>query len=279
MLSFGVIIRVMALPLPEFERPPVDEMVIGVQFDPLPNFHAAHFGLFWTRIRAEYPHTEDQAPLAPAVEPPEIQPSSPNVSIAFAAPLLSRCWFLNEDKTELIQIQRDRFLRNWRQVNGNEPYPRFSRLARDFQRAWNEFLAFAGDQGLGSVKVSQCELAYINYIEKEAGWSELGELHGVFPCLRPREQRGFLPPAETLSWQARYRLPEGRGRLRVEMSPAFRGRDMKLVLSFTLTARGTPAGDSPEQIAAWFELSHEWIVRAFAELTSSTAHELWRERS
>src|SRR5579875_1110491 len=235
----------MTPPLPEFERPPVDELVMGIQFAPLPNFHAAHFGLFWTRIREEYPHTEDRAPLGPVIESSEIKPPSSVVEFT-AQPLLPRCWFLNEDKTQLILVQRDRFLRNWRQVKGNEPYPRFSRLAHDFQRAWNEFLTFAGAQGLGPIKVNQCELVYINYIEKGAGWSELGELHGVFPLLRPREQGRFLPPAETLSWQARYRLPEGRGRLYVEMNPIFRGRDMKLVLSFALTARGTPVNESPE---------------------------------
>jgi uncharacterized protein (TIGR04255 family) len=270
----------MALPLPEFERPPVDEMVMGVQFDPLHNLHAAHLGLFWSRIQKEYPHTEDQTPLSPTVEPSDIKPSAPTVSaIALTVPPLPRCWFLSEDKTQLIQVQRDRFLRNWRQVKGNEPYPRFTRLAREFQRAWNAFLSFAGEQGLGSVKVNQCELAYINNIEKGVGWSELGELHGVFPLLNPREQGSFLPSAEALSWQARYKLPEGRGRLHVEVSPIFRGRDMKLVLSFALAARGAPAGDSSEQIAAWFELSHEWIVRSFAELTSSTAHEFWGKKS
>lgn len=270
----------MTPPLPEFECPPVDEMAMGVQFDPLPNLNAAHLGLFWSRIREEYPHTEDQAPLVPSIEPSEIQPSAPTVSVtALTVPRLPRCWFVSEDKTQLIQVQRDRFLRNWRQVKGDEPYPRFGRLSRDFLRAWEEFLFFAGDQGLGSVKVNQCELAYINNIEKGVGWSELGELHGVFPFLRPREQGSFLPSAETLNWQARYRLPEGRGRLHVEISPIFRGRDMKLILSFALTARGAPAGDSSEQIAAWFELSHEWIVRAFAELTSSTVHERWRKKS
>lgn len=270
----------MTPPLPEFECPPVDQMAMGVQFDPLANFRSAHFGLFWERIREAYPHSEDQAPLIPTIEPPEIKPSPPNLSaVALTVPLLPRCWFMNEDKTQLIQVQRDRFLRNWRQVKGDEPYPRFGRLSHDFLRAWKEFLSFADDQGLGSVKVNQCELVYVNNIEKGVGWSELGELHGVFPLLRPYEQGSFLPAAETLSWQARYRLPEGRGRLHAEVSPIFQGRDMKLALSFALTARGTPGGESLEQIAAWFELAHEWIVRGFAELTSSTVHERWRKKS
>jgi uncharacterized protein (TIGR04255 family) len=272
-------IKAMAKPFPEFERPPVDEMAMGVQFDPLANFRAAHLGCFWARIREEYPHTEDQAPLFPTVEPSEIKPSPPTVSaVALTAPPLPRCWFLNKDKSQLIQIQRDRFLRNWHQVKGDESYPRFGRLFQDFRQAWDKFLTFVGEEGLGSIKVNLCELSYVNYIEKGTGWSELGELHGVFPLLRPQEEGSFLPPPETLSWQARYKLPGGRGRLYVEMNPVFRGRDLKLVLGFKLTARGAPAEGSSEQIAAWFELSHEWIAQAFAELTSPTAHELWGKK-
>jgi uncharacterized protein (TIGR04255 family) len=270
----------MPKPLPEFDRPPLDEMVMGVQFDPLPNFHAVHLGLFWSRIRTEYPHTEDQAPLAPTVELADIKPSPPTVkAVAYAVPPLPRCLFLTEDRTQLIQVQGDRFLRNWRQVEGNERYPHFRRLSEDFGRAWEGFIAFTNDHGFGPVKVNQCELTYINSIEKGAGWSELGELDGVFSVLRPRAPGGFLPPPETLSWQARYKLPDNRGRLHVEMNPVFRGRDLKLALSFNLTARGAPTGGSLEQVAEWFDLAHEWAVRAFAELTEPAAHKLWEMKS
>jgi uncharacterized protein (TIGR04255 family) len=267
-------------PLPEFERPPLDEMVMGVQFEPLPNFHAAHLGLYWSRIRAEYPLTEDQGPLAPVLEAPGITPAAAAVTaITLVVPPLPRCWFLTEDKTQLLQVQRDRFWRNWRQVQGNERYPRFAHLAGEFRRAWEGFLAFADDERLGPVKVNQCELSYINNIESGVGWKELGELDQVFTLLRPRPSESFLPPPEVLNWQARYKLPDGRGRLYVEMNPAFRQRDMKLVLGLNLTARGAPAGDSAEQIAAWFNLAHEWIARAFAELTGPAAHEVWGRRS
>jgi uncharacterized protein (TIGR04255 family) len=172
-------------------------------------------------------------------------------------------------------MQPDRFLRNWRQIKGNEHYPRFGQLFQDFKRAWEVFLKFIDEEHLGPVGVNLCELTYINNIDKEAGWSELGELDRVFPHLRPLELGSFLPPPEMLTWQARYRLPEGRGRLYAEMNPIFRGRDMKLVLSLNLTARGAPAGGSLEQISAWFELSHEWIIRAFVDLTGPVAHEFW----
>jgi len=251
---------------------------MGVQFSPLAGLGAARIGLFWSQIRDAYPLTEDQTPVAPAFEPAAIKPTEPVVFRVSAVPS-PRIFLLTEDKKELIQIQRDRFLRNWRKVEGNEVYPRFNRLSDRFQEAWEMFLRFAKQESLGSVDVSQCEIAYINHIEREAGWNDLGDFGEVFTIIRSGGSKGFLPPPEVLSWQTRYKLPDGRGRLHVEMNPIFRGRDMKLVLNLSLLARGAPAGNSAEQIAEWFALAHEWAIRAFVELTSSKAHQLWGLKS
>ena len=263
-------------PLPEFERPPLDEMVMGVQFDPLPNFKAAHFGLFWSRIRAEYPHTDDQVPLPTALEPAEIKPVAVSVqAVQMTAPPLPRCMFLAQDKTQLIQVQPDRFWRNWRRIEESTPYPRFDHLATKFNRDWEGFCRFADDERLAPVKVNQCELTYVNNIDRGSAWTEFGELDRVFPLQRYHKAGGFLPPPEMIAWQVRYKLPGGRGRLHVEMNPSLRGRDMKLVLGLNLTARGAPADGSAQQITAWFKLAHEWVVRAFAELTGPETHKLW----
>src|SRR5262245_24399625 len=109
-------ISAMSNALPEFDRPPVDEMVMGFQLDPLPGLRVAHLGLYWSRIRAEYPHTEDQPPLPSAVESEEIKPSEGVTTFAVSLSQLPRCWFVSGDKTQLIQVQRDRFWRNWRKV-------------------------------------------------------------------------------------------------------------------------------------------------------------------
>ncbi len=271
----------MANPTPKFERPPLEEMGMGVQFEPLPNFHAVHFGLFWPRVKAEYPQTEEQAPVPATRESPEfkLSPAATSSIITYSVPPLPRCWFLTDDKSELIQVQHDRFVRNWRRVEGGEEYPHFDQLYQDFKRDWEKFLAFANDQNLGPVRVNQCELVYVNNIERGDAWTELGELNGVFPVVCAQAPKAFLPPAEVLSWQARYKLPDERGRLYVEMSPGLRGRDMKIILSFNLTARGAPIDGSIEQITDWFDLAHEWVVRAFAELTGPRVHELWGMKS
>jgi hypothetical protein len=59
----------------------------------------------------------------------------------------------------------------------------------------------------------------------------------------------------------------------------FRARDLKMTLALNLIVRGAPAGGSLEQVSAWFDLAHEWIVRAFFELTGPEVHELWGARA
>jgi uncharacterized protein (TIGR04255 family) len=127
--------------------------------------------------------------------------------------------------------------------------------------------------------ITQCELTYINNIEQGMGWNTFADLGNVFPMLSTETAKGFLPESELTSWEAKYKLPGKSGRLHVEMNPALRGRDLKLILAMTLSARGNPVADSAEHLTAWFEQAHEWIVRGFHELTSSSMHELWKEQS
>ena len=48
--------------LPDFNEPPVIETVLGLQFDPIESFNVPHFGLYWSKIRADYP-TFDVQPI------------------------------------------------------------------------------------------------------------------------------------------------------------------------------------------------------------------------
>jgi len=268
----------MPKPLPEFDRPPLDEVVLGVQFEPLEKFRSGHLGLYWSRVKSRYPTTDDQPPLLHIKEKPEVEPQQPP-TVMLQLPSIPRCWFVDESKTLLIQLQQDRFIRNWRQVEGDEAYPRFPRLAQDFRREWEVFLAFLSDENLGEAKVNQCELTYVNNVERGSGWNELSDLPKVFSLLRAPKEGGFLPPPELMSWELRYKLPDGRGRLRAQMTPVFRARDMKMALQLNLTVRGAPAGASPEQVFAWFDLAHEWAVRGFCELTEPSMRQLWGEKS
>lgn len=111
--------------LPDFRKPPLAETVLSLQFEPIAGLTTAHLGLLWQRFREQLPLIEEQPPLPPVVEkfgPPA--PSQVEVTVEEKPPV-PRLWFLNQDKTELIQVQADRFIHNWRKIEGLELYPRF----------------------------------------------------------------------------------------------------------------------------------------------------------
>jgi uncharacterized protein (TIGR04255 family) len=264
-------------PLPEFELPPLDEVALAVHFQPLKAFHTAHHGLFWSTINDRFPTTESQAPAFTLIEQADFRPQRPMIEFG-PVPALSRSWFLDQTGNNLIQIQNDLFARNWRKLQGEESYPRFPHLLAEFRRDWQAFSSFIQKEGLGDIRIIQCELTYINHIERGAGRESLENLSEVFSSLRPPDQGAFLPAPEMFSWEAKYKLPDERGRLSIEVKPIFRGRDMKIVLLFQLIARGKPGGQNNGEIATWFELAHEWIVRGFHQLTSDQMHRLWKEK-
>ena len=57
--------------LPDYRNPPIDEVVIGVQFPPIPKFQDVHIGLYWQKVRNEYPRTETQPRIEGPIETPE----------------------------------------------------------------------------------------------------------------------------------------------------------------------------------------------------------------
>ena len=50
--------------LPDFNRPPLIEVALGVQFEPLPQMRQGHVGLFWAEIEALAPGQSAASTLA-----------------------------------------------------------------------------------------------------------------------------------------------------------------------------------------------------------------------
>jgi uncharacterized protein (TIGR04255 family) len=49
----------------KFDRPPVAEVACGILFGTTVPLRAAHIGLYWQRIRDEFPRIEEAPPLSP----------------------------------------------------------------------------------------------------------------------------------------------------------------------------------------------------------------------
>jgi len=262
--------------LPDFLKPPVDEVALSIQFSPIPGFNIQHYGVYWQNIRTEYPRFEVQQPIPNVTEQFGQGFFGRHLGLALLALPEVRGWCLDQTGNRLIQIQRDRFVYNWRKVSGTETYPRYPEIRRVLEKEWSRFCGFLRDEKLEAPKVNQCEVLYVNNIEYEKGWSGYGELDKVVATLAtPRSKTRFLPIPERVNMEVVYRLEEDAGRLYVLFNPVIRGRDAKEVLQMSLTARGAPKSSSESDIFAWLDLGRKWVVRGFADFTAEEMHQIW----
>ncbi len=264
--------------LPDFERPPVTEVVLGVQFKTEKPLRSPHLGLFWQTVREAFPDFSDQPPLEPQIEEldPEMLVVSPLPSLRIGTGIPApRCWFLDPSGNKLIQLQSDRFLHNWRKVTGEEPYPRYENIRDEFIRHWRGFVSFLNDVDLGAPTVTQAEVTYVNHIPKDSCWSEADDMPKVFSCLKLVDDTNRFGPMEIVGFTMRRRLPDNRGRLHVTAAPALSTKDKSIMIRMVLTTRGPVADSSDKSILGWMDMGRTVIVNSFTALTTPEAHKFW----
>ena len=272
--------------LPDFSDPPVTEVYLSVQFEPIKSLKAPHLGLFWAEIRNDFPEIEERPPIAPAFEGFG-QPERPKISLQFAQPdqpieEMSRYWFLNTKGTQLLQIQQDRFIHNWRKTDEADKYPRYEHIRATYKAGLKRFESFLENEEIGSSIVpKQCEVVYINHIvsSPDTGWADLGKIGNVLTTWKSHYSDDFLGDPEDVFLNARYRIPQDSphvGRLHIKVHPAFRSADQTPMLVVTLTARGMLPERETDRVFGFFDLGREWIVRAFTSITTPEMHRIWK---
>lgn len=253
--------------LPSFERPPVHEVALSVQFKPCTKLKTVHLGLLWGNLKAEYPSAEDLPPFADFEEI-----NSPRVELIHL-PQLRRVRMSRKDSTVSIQIQDTRFITNWVRSNTNVSYPRFRAIFAEFAEAFAKIEMFFREQEIGELEPTYYELTYVN---------ELGEVNdNLMPrlenllsfCKWNHIERNFLgdPTVVNFAWQ--FNMPNDEGKLILNVNPAKRSDGTEVVL-FILKCI-VPANKTASPLPVWFEAAHETIVRSFTELTTSAAHLEW----
>ncbi|MCL4850148.1 MAG: TIGR04255 family protein [Bryobacteraceae bacterium] len=264
--------------LPDFENPPVIETVLSAQFQPLGQMRTAHFGLFWNLIRDRYPTTEERSALDPVVERfPE--PVRRRLGVQFPileSPPLPRVWFVHKNQNELLQVQSDRFIRNWRKKGDGDTYPRYEKVRAWFNQDFREFQDFAAREKLGTIEVNQCEVTYVNHIVAGEGWTSHEDIDRVLTVWR-HPSGSFPGKTEDAVFHARFLIRDAAGhpvgRLHVDAQAALRNADNRPMFVVTLTARGM-LGKTTE----FLDLGRQWIVRSFAEITTPEMHLVWKRR-
>lgn len=266
-------------PLPptkvNFERPPVAEVALAVQLAQPATDDALTLGAFWPEIRADYPHLEPQAPLPPMSEDFEAT-GPPAISFQLLdRPPSGRYWFLSEDRTELVQVQPDRFAFNWRKEPTEATYPRYELLRERFFELFSKFVVTCSEHGR-AVTPTWCEVTYINPIEvdTEDGWPDLSV---VLKRVRAVELHGLTTPEDSTLIE-RYRLRrdgDSYGRFYVTANPALRVHDNAPLVMLTLVARGMAATQDTAGVIGFLDEGRDLIVNGFKDMTTDEMHKKW----
>src|SRR5258708_5333154 len=169
--------------LPDFTRPPLTEVVLSIQFASLVNLKGLHLGLFWKQLRKRYPDVSEQPPIQTSFETfgtPQL--SRPAFQFqTLLSPPMPRYWFERAGTPDLLQIQHDRIVHNWRMGETAIAYPRYEKIKAKFQKECEEFSKWLKGEGLGDIRPNQCELTYTNLIEFE----ESDRVHADLSKLTP----------------------------------------------------------------------------------------------
>lgn len=262
--------------LRDYNKPPVIETVLSIQFAPIQGLSIPHLGLYWAKIRQNYPHAEIRPPLGQTKEEFTSRTRKrADLGLEMVTEPSLRCWFTHSDMNQLIQVQKDRFIYNWKKSKETETYPRYEKIKERCLLEWEYFIAFLHEEGLSRPEANQCEVTYVNHIEYEQGWRTFGELNKVIAPWSGECSGKFLPAPESVGINASYVLRNNEGRLYISMEPVIRANDAKEVLQLTLTARGGPSSSTTEDIFRWLDLGREWVVEGFTDFTTTAFHNRW----
>ncbi len=253
----------------KYQNPPINEIVCGIRFDTIKPLQSGHLGLLWQKFMPDFPNTEDNN-LIGLVSGEEF--GEPN---QFPLP---RVWFIHRDENELIQVQRNWFLHNWRKIRPDDEYPGYERIFKNFEDYLSHFQTFLAEENLGSLMPKQYELTYIDLIPQSQGWENPKDLAKVFPnLLSGTRQSILLDNVIGINWQTILGLPNGLGQLMLLIRNAQRLPDNQQLLQIEFKA----LSNQPYQpMQVWFQAAHNAITQLFSSLVSEEIHEkFWGRKS
>lgn len=220
-------------------RPPIVELVIGVQFDPLAGLSNGHLGRFWAEVAREYPEVSDAPPIAPVVE-------SFTDDVEFGAPMIAVLPTRGDSRLRMaseagymVQVQNGWFVTNWIK-RGDARYPGFAAVRGVFDRELARFSSHLASAGLGALVPNMWEVTYIDHVAKSELWRGGQDTSRVLPGLlsAPRIDGG---ECEAVSGAWSFRLSRCRGRLAVTVQTV-RRRDGRSAAHHQHGARPGRAG-------------------------------------
>lgn len=255
--------------LPDYEQPPVIEVVIGLEFLPLPGLGAIGLVGLRERWRALFPKAQEHVPIVSSGQP-GIVIQGVGLQIGGGA-LPLRLWMISENEDKLLQVQNDRLVLNWRRLEGTQadgPYPRYKTLRPLFQDRLTDFMSYLTEEGIGDVQPTIAEVSFINAIEVPTGDPDLAH---VLSTARHADLPGRLVQSQTELVLDVSTEVEAQGN--TVITAQYRA-DNRLNLTVGTRLALGPA-DGTEQILSALDKAHNVGVNGFTSVTDPSMHEKW----
>lgn len=258
--------------LPDYERPPVVETVMGVQFAALPGFSVAHMGAFWESLgRDEWPVAMQERPIPASYERfSDGAEFGRRLNLELTDAPACRVQMVHSDKSRMVQVQNGRLHVNWIGLSGGD-YPRYAAVRDEFEDKLDRFEAFIEQDELGVLDIDQWEVTYVNHIRQGDLWTSPADWD-FFTPLRGVPSIDGVIEGESFQGEWHFVIPGQKGRLHVQWSHTRSATDGTPLVRLVLTARGA-VNDEPPLVG--IDLGRETIVRAFRELMSDDANRFW----
>ena len=262
--------------LPDFNSPPLAEVVLGVQFSAPLGFQVIRSKEVWDLFLHDYPESQEQPPLPPSFETfglPFQQASTPKIQF-YEGIVHPRFLFINPSGDQLIQFQSDRLMHNWKKLgNGTNHYPRYESMVSAFRNEFvqlQNYMKSLSDQ-TQNLSINQCEINYINHIDINRG-----EGHNFSDWLKFISLDNNTADDFFMAFRQVIRGSGGKpqGRFYAETTLGL-FPDGKEKIVFSLSVKGAPQENDITSALSFLDLGRDVIVNKFAELTTSKAHQHW----
>lgn len=257
--------------LPDFTDPPLDEVVLGVQFAPVLSYASVDARDVWELFRSEFPKVQEQLLLQPQFETFGGANLQPSFQFQVGAPPVgSRLWFISAQENHLLQFQSDRFLMNWRKNPNPQPYPRFEGIADAFEKNLISLASHLESHFDHATEINQAEVTYINIIPIDE-FSDVDQWFSVW--------NGGILNIEGLNTSFNEVIKDENGKPYARLFHAIQsvysidGKHKAFNLS--LTFRGKPSGTDVASAMHFLTTGREAIVMRFKQMTTDTAHRHW----
>lgn len=251
--------------LPKFTKPPVIEVVISVEFVPLAELNVVQLVQISEQWRDTYPLVTPQPPIL-SVPPPGSMLSGVGISINDTN---VRLWLTDESGHELLQLQNDRLVLNWRrQEDPDATYPSYKQLREVFAQRWEEFV---GRLPTGArLRPLTAEVTFVNKLEAVDG-APPGQLSGFIAPLSAPDLPG--EETSTIQTQLQYLVPisgDAPGQLIVTAVASSSGAQLNVACRLGLV------GDTAlDRIMGALDAAHASCVQGFTNITTIEMHAAW----